>query len=162
MSGACNSTSAQNSPSVSGHGASQNIASRIDWLLAHGADPDVREGLEDNAMFALLSQGPVAATALQALLRRAVSPAGAGGFARFLAACVASDHAGRALEMLALDLLERGADPYAPTPAGDPPLALAVRLGWLRVVERLVACGVDLDARDPARVGERPATVARR
>jgi len=133
---------------LSGHGASQNIASRIEWLLAHGADPDVREGLEDNAMFALLSQGPVAATALQALLRRAVSPAGAGGFARFLGACVASDHAGRALEMLALDLLERGADPYAPTPAGDPPLALAVRLGWLRVVERLVACGVDLDARD--------------
>ena len=92
--------------------------------------------------------GPVAAAALQALLRRAVSPAGAGGFARFLGACVASDHAGRALELLAIDLLDRGADPYAPLPAGDPPLALAVRLGWLRVVERLVSYGVDLNARD--------------
>ncbi|BCT92302.1 hypothetical protein LYSHEL_13260 [Lysobacter helvus] len=125
-----------------------NPGARIDWLLANGADPDVREGLEDNAMFALLAQGPAAAGAVQALLRRAVSPAGAGGLARFLGGCVASDHAGRGLEQLALDLLERGADPYAPSPAGDPPLALAVRLGWLRVVERLVAHGVDLDARD--------------
>jgi ankyrin repeat protein len=134
---------------VAGQGtAALHAAARIDWLLAHGADPDVREGADDNAMFALLAQGPVAAAALQALLRRAVSPAGAGGFARFLGACVASDHAGRALELLAIDLLDRGADPYAPSPAGDPPLALAVRLGWLRVVERLVSYGVDLNARD--------------
>jgi hypothetical protein len=75
---------------VAGPGtAALHAAARIDWLLAHGADPDVREGADDNAMFALLAQGPVAAAALQALLRRAVSPAGAGGFARFLGACVA-------------------------------------------------------------------------
>ena len=61
---------------LAGPGAPANIASRIDWLLAQGADADVREGLEDNAMFALLAQGPVAASAVQALLRRAVSPAG--------------------------------------------------------------------------------------
>ena len=103
---------------------------------SQGADADQREGLEDNAMFALLAQGPVAASAVQALLRRAVSPAGSGGLARFLAACVQSDHAGRGLEQLAMELLERGADAWAPSPAGDPPLALAVRLGWLRVVER--------------------------
>jgi ankyrin repeat protein len=134
--------------SLTGAGASSNVGARIEWLLANGADPELREGLDDNAMFALLSQGPVAASAIQALLRRAVSPAGAGGLARFLGGCVASDHAGRGLELLAVDLLERGADPYASSPAGDPPLALAVRLGWLRVVERLVAHGVDLDARD--------------
>ncbi|HWI24251.1 MAG TPA: ankyrin repeat domain-containing protein, partial [Lysobacter sp.] len=58
------------------------------------------------------------------------------------------DHAGRALELLALDLLERGADPFAPSPAGDPPLALTVRLGWPRLLQRLLAHGVDLDARD--------------
>jgi ankyrin repeat protein len=133
---------------IAGPGAPANIGSRIEWLLAQGADPDVREGLEDTAMFALLAQGPAAAGAVQALLRRAVSPAGAGGLARFLSACVASDHAGRGLEQLAIELLERGADAWAPSPAGDPPLALAVRLGWLRVVERLVAQGVDLDARD--------------
>ena len=122
---------------------------RIDWLLAHGADPDVREGARATTRCSRCSRrAPSRPAALQALLRRAVSPAGAGGLARFLGACVASDHAGRALELLALDLLERGADPFAPSPAGDPPLALAVRLGWLRVVERLVAHGVDLDARD--------------
>src|SRR5690606_24632727 len=31
---------------------------------------------------------------------------------------------------------------------GDPAAALAVRLGWMRLLERLVADGVDLDRRD--------------
>ena len=121
---------------------------RIEWLLAHGADAEARADGADNAMFAWLAQGPVAASALQALLRRAASPAGAGGLARFLAGCVAGDTAGRGLELLALDLLDRGADPFGASPAGDPPLALAVRLGWPRLLRRLLAHGVDLDARD--------------
>ena len=122
---------------------------RLEWLLVHGADPDLRAGVgEDAPMFALLAQGPAVLPALQALLRRGVSPAGGGGLARFLAACAAGDHASRGLEAWALDLLERGADPFAAGPSGDPPLALAVRLGWLRLLERLVAHGVDLDARD--------------
>ena len=54
-----------------------------------------------------------AVPALQALLRREVSPAGAGGLARFLAACAHGEQAGRALEQFALELLERGADPFA-------------------------------------------------
>ncbi len=131
---------------------------RIDWLLAHGADADARDRIEqDTPLFALMAQGPAVLPAMQALLRRGVSPAGAGGLARFLSACVASDHAGRGLEGFALDLLDRGADPFAghvtghhphPHAAGDPPLALTVRLGWLRVLQRLVGHGVDLDARD--------------
>ncbi|MCI4568105.1 ankyrin repeat domain-containing protein [Lysobacter sp. CFH 32150] len=121
---------------------------RIDWLLAHGADPEVRIDGGDNAMFAAISQGPAALPTLQTLLHRGVAPAGSGGVARFLSACVVTDHAGRGLEACALDLLERGADPFAPSLAGDPPLALAVRLGWSRLLERLVAHGVDLDARD--------------
>jgi ankyrin repeat protein len=99
-------------------------------------------------MFALLSRGPTALPALQVLLRRGASPAGAGGLARFLGACAAGDQAARGLEQCALDLLERGADPFAASAAGDPPLALAIRLGWLRLVERLIVAGVDLDARD--------------
>jgi ankyrin repeat protein len=121
---------------------------RIEWLLARGADPDAREGVADSAMFALLSRGPTALPALQVLLRRGASPAGAGGLARFLGACAAGDQAARGLEQCALDLLERGADPFAASAAGDPPLALAIRLGWLRLVERLIVAGVDLDARD--------------
>ena len=48
----------------------------------------------------------------------------------------------------ALDLLERGADPFGPSPAGDPPIAMAVRLGWTRLLARLLAIGVHLDTRD--------------
>jgi ankyrin repeat protein len=121
---------------------------RIEWLLARGADPDARDGIADSAMFALLSRAPTALPALQVLLRRGASPAGAGGLARFLGACAAGDQAARGLEQCALDLLERGADPFAASVAGDPPLALAIRLGWLRLVERLIVAGVDLDARD--------------
>ncbi|MGY0633814.1 ankyrin repeat domain-containing protein [Luteimonas sp. A478] len=129
-------------------------AERIDWLMAHGADPDVREGadgegtLGDTAMFTLLARGPDAIEPLRALLRHNVSLAGAGGLARFLAACVRGDHGARGLEQLALELLERGADPFAASPTGDPPLSLVVRLGWMRLLEELVSAGVDLDARD--------------
>ena len=125
---------------------------RIDWLMARGADPDVRAGeadaLGDTAMFSLLARGVEEADALRALLRHNVSPAGAGGLARFLAACARGDHAARGLEQLALELFERGADPFASTEGGDPPLSLAVRLGWMQMLEELAAAGVDLDARD--------------
>ncbi|MGN6151961.1 MAG: ankyrin repeat domain-containing protein, partial [Lysobacteraceae bacterium] len=77
-----------------------------------------------------------------------VSPAGAGGLARFLAACVVADRGDRGLERFALDLLERGADPFAASAAGDPPLALAVRLGWGTLIGRLIDLGVALDSRD--------------
>ncbi len=125
---------------------------RIDWLMAHGADPDARASadgeLGDTAMFTLLAKGPEHADAVRALLRHNVSPAGAGGLARFLAACARGDQGARGLEQLALELLDRGADPFACATDADPPLSLAVRLGWLRLVEELAAAGVDLDARD--------------
>lgn len=127
----------------------QRRPSCLEWLLAHGADPEVRaDGAGDTVLLALLGQGPAGLPAAQVLLRRAVSPAGAGGLARFLAACVAGDQGARGLEATALELLERGADPFGASPAGDPPLALAVRLGWSRLCERLIAHGADLDACD--------------
>src|SRR5690606_17116641 len=121
---------------------------RIEWLLDHGADPEVRVDGGDTPVFALLARGHDAMPALQLLLRRGASPAGAGSLARFLDACAGGDQAGRALEQCALDLLDHGADPFAASASGDPPLSLAVRLGWMRLLERLVDCGVDLDARD--------------
>ena len=126
----------------------QDPVGRIGWLLDHGADADVRDGLADSAVFALLARGPVALPLLQAMLRHGVSPAGGGGLSRFLAACAAADQAGRGLERFAIELLERGADWLAPSPAGDPPLALGVRLGWTDLVDRLVAAGANLEARD--------------
>jgi ankyrin repeat protein len=104
--------------------------------------------LPDSLVFTLLAQGARSVAELEDLLDRGHAPAGAGGLARFLAACASDDQAARGLERFALGLLERGADPFAASPGGDPPLALAVRLGWPRLAERLVAAGVDLAARD--------------
>ena len=111
-------------------------------------DPEARDGLQDNLVFALLARGADGVGELQALLRAGHAPTGTGGLARFLDACIADDQAGGALERFALELLERGADPFAASAAGDPPLALAVRLGWPRLVERLLLQGVDPAARD--------------
>ncbi|WP_256774876.1 MULTISPECIES: ankyrin repeat domain-containing protein [unclassified Stenotrophomonas] len=120
----------------------------VDWLIANGAAPEVLDACGDTPMFALLARGIDAVPALQVLLRRGLSPAGRGGLARLLSACAQHDHASRGLEQLALELLERGADPFAPSPAGDPPLSLAVRLGWLRLQHALLVLGVDREARD--------------
>ncbi|TGV63087.1 hypothetical protein EN803_36260, partial [Mesorhizobium sp. M2D.F.Ca.ET.160.01.1.1] len=119
-----------------------------EWRLAHGADAYVRDACADPEMFARLSRGCDALAALQVMLQRGLSPAGRGGLARFLAACAQHDQAARGLEQLALELLERGADPFAASPAGDPPLSLAVRLGWLRLQQALLKAGVDREARD--------------
>ncbi|WP_133000281.1 ankyrin repeat domain-containing protein [Luteimonas arsenica] len=130
------------------HGDTAPSPARIEWLLLNGADADAREAGGDTALMRLLGRGTDALPAIQALLRGGASPAGAGGLARFLDACVREDQAARGLEQFALELVERGADVFAPSPAGDPPAALAVRLGWMRLLERLVADGVDLDRRD--------------
>src|SRR5690606_11205464 len=121
---------------------------RIDWLLLQGADPDADPEGQGTALLRLLGRGPAGVPAAQALLRGGASPAGAGGLARFLEACVREDQAARGLEQFALDQVERGADVFAPSPAGDPPAAQAVRLGWMRLLEQLVESGVDLDRRD--------------
>lgn len=120
----------------------------VEWLLSRGADPEARDAHGDNAIFATLARGPAAMPALKAMLQRAVSPAGRGGLARFVAVCNADDQAGAALEDCAIDLLDRGADPFAVAATGDPAMTLAVRLGWIRLADRLIAHGVDPDARD--------------
>ncbi|GHA82368.1 ankyrin repeat domain-containing protein [Cognatilysobacter bugurensis] len=119
----------------------------VAWLLAHGADPHVPDRRGDTPLFVLLGRGAPAIASMRELLARAASPAGAGGLARFLAACHAAAPA-RGAEAFALELLDRGADPFGRSPAGDPPLALAVRLGWMALLERLLASGIALDARD--------------
>ncbi len=120
----------------------------IDWLLAHGAASEVLDACGDTPMFALLSRGVDAIPTLQVLLHHGVSPAGAGGLTRLLAACAQHDHGARSTEQFALELLERGADPFGPSPAGDPALSLAVRLGWLKLQQWLLLHGADREARD--------------
>ncbi|TBR13567.1 MAG: hypothetical protein EPO46_02415 [Lysobacter sp.] len=118
----------------------------VDWLLAHGADPYVRDGQGQTPLFMLLARGAAAIPTIRRLLDAGVSPAGRGGLARFLAGL-----GGAALpshEHLALELLDRGADPSGLSRAGDPALTLVVRLGWSALLERLLQAGAHLDARD--------------
>ena len=126
-------------------------AERIQWLLRHGAQAEARVPGAPTPVAAALARGVDGIDALRTLFAQGASPAGGGGFAAWLAACLAAGaDAGSAprAQRFALELLERGADPYGASPAGDPPLALAVRLHWTQLLQRLIAHGVDLDARD--------------
>jgi len=94
-----------------------------------------------------LGRGGHASAALVRLLERGQPAGGRGGLARWLQACLQGEYTTRGHEQLALALLERGADAFGGAPA-DPPLGLAIRLGWLRLAEALLAAGVDPNARD--------------
>lgn len=120
----------------------------VDWLLDHGASAEVRDAIGDTPMFALLARGVDAIPTLQVLLRHGVSPAGGGGIGRLLSACLQHDQGSRGTEQFSIELLERGADPFAPAAGGDPLLSLAVRLGWLKLQQWLLQNGVDREARD--------------
>lgn len=121
---------------------------RVGWLLRQGADGEARDSQGDVPVFALLGRGPEALPLLRLLLQRGLSPAGTGGLSRFLSACLQGNPSMRGAEAFALELLERGADPFAPSRNGDPPLSLAVRLGWTRLLDRLLDLGLDREARD--------------
>ena len=120
---------------------------RLDWLLRHGARPEARLHGQASPVVAALAQGAAGIPRLRVLFAHGGSPAGRGGLASFLGAPSNARDAADA-ERFALELLARGADPFGASPAGDPPIALAVRLGWSHLMERLIAHGVDLDARD--------------
>lgn len=105
------------------------------------------DAIGDGLLFRLLALGPVAATAIRAALERGASPSGRGGLARYLSA-IASPSQDDDGEMLALDLLARGADAFAAGGDGTPPLLLAIRRDWTALLRALLAHGVDPEARD--------------
>ncbi|MEO5962639.1 MAG: ankyrin repeat domain-containing protein [Thermomonas sp.] len=120
---------------------------RVEWLLCRGAQPEARVPGMPMPVDAGLQRGSGGIGLLRVLFVHGASPAGRGGLARYLAACLAGEP-DAAAERFAMELLDRGADPYAASPAGDPPVSIAVRLHWPRLLERLIAHGADLDARD--------------
>ena len=121
---------------------------RVAWLLSHGANPEARVHSAPMPVAAALASGMAGIDNARLLFARGASPAGAGGLASYLAACLVEGYSDTRGEAFAIELLERGADPYAVSAGGDPPVALAVRLHWPQLLQRLVAHGVDLDACD--------------
>ena len=124
---------------------------RSDWLLRHGAHPDARCVGLPTPLDAALDLGAGGIPQLRSLFAAGASPAGAGGLARFLTACLAAGGEGAgaaAAPAFALELLARGADPFGPGPGGEAPLLLAVRLGWLPLLQQLLAHGADPNACD--------------
>ncbi|MCO5055485.1 ankyrin repeat domain-containing protein [Thermomonas sp.] len=117
----------------------------LDWLLRRGADPEAREA--QAPVVAALARGEAGIPALERLFAHRGSPAGASGLARFLAAC-RTGKASPSAEACAVDLLERGADPFGTSANSEPTLLLAVQLGWLTLARRLLALGVAPDICD--------------
>jgi len=120
----------------------------FDWLCRHGAPADWHQHGRDTVLFQLFDHGGSRQSALQRLLDRGQAVGGRGGLARFLLACQSGEHTSRGAEQIALALLERGADAFGTPPGSDPPLALAIRLGWQRLLEALLVQGVDPNVRD--------------
>ena len=117
------------------------------WLLNHGLGPDacVADG---TPLFALaLAQLPDALPAAIDLFRAGAHP-GRGAVGNVALAIGKSDQRRELLEKLALALIDRGADIFAPDAEGRSPLTLAVAAGSLRLVEALLGRGVDPNARD--------------
>lgn len=120
----------------------------FDWLLRHGASAERPVAGGGSVLERLLDAGAARTAPLQRLLDRGQGMGGQGLLSRFLGACLQGEHVSRGAEYLALGLLERGADGFGAAPAQDPPLATAIRLGWQRLVEALLAQGVDANVRD--------------
>ena len=90
-------------------------AARVDWLLAHGADAEARDAQGDAPIVRRCCRAAAPrCRLLQALLQpRGRRPPAPAGLRASSPRCAAGDQAERALEHCALDLLERGADPFA-------------------------------------------------
>ena len=120
----------------------------FDWLCRHGARADLSVDGDDCVLFQLLDLGGARQPAVQRLLDNGAAVGGAAGLSRFLRACQHGEHISRGAEQTALSLLERGADSFGALPGQDPPLILALRLGWQRLLEALLAQGADPNVRD--------------
>ncbi|SDE06773.1 ankyrin repeat domain-containing protein [Aquimonas voraii] len=104
-----------------------------------------------------LDRAAVAPQALDALLELGTSPAGRGGLARYLRACLDARLPAGADEQRALRLLAAGADAFGED-EGEAPLVLAVQLGWSTLVDALLASGADPTR--PGRAGQTALSIA--
>lgn len=123
-------------------------------LAAH-VDPDSPDASGNSRLWHCLAGA--SAEAIDALRERGAAVGGRGGLARYLAACLQHLPAPAGAEARARQLLEAGADGFGSV-AGDAPIHLALRLGWLDLLQDLLARGADPQAPDAR--GETPLVLA--
>jgi ankyrin repeat protein len=128
--------------------AGDDDRARVDWLLAHGADASRATDGGPSVLWLLLASGGRGALGVQRLLEHGQPVGGRGGLAAYLAGCAAGDYTARSHEHHPLAQLERGADAFGAADGHDSPRAQAIRLGWLRLADALLATGVDPNGRD--------------
>lgn len=115
-------------------------------LLADALPVEACDAQGASLLSHLLPQGAAAHEAIRAMLARGASPSGAGLLASFLAALGPRD---KSMEALALELVERGADMFGADPESrTAPLSHALRLGFDRLLETLLARGANPDTRN--------------
>ena len=120
----------------------------VEWLLERDADAHVKNPKGLTPMSALCSLGTKAAASLQVYLRHMICPAEPGMLARLLTAFVQQHDNSDRYEQLCCQLVAIGADGHTPSPEGEYPLNLAVRLSWTRLLDALITHGVDVQVTD--------------
>jgi ankyrin repeat protein len=121
----------------------------VSWLLAHGTNLFSKDAQGHSVYRRLMAGTQNFAGLLGYLMAMPLPISGSGTLAAYLECCLRNDFHRRTDEQAALQLLQQGADPFG-TFGGASPLVLAVRLGWQRIVEALLACGCDTNAPDNA------------
>ncbi len=121
----------------------------LHMLVAEGFDP-VAAPLDDSEALQMAARlRPVPTRCMQALLGTGASAAGAGVLLPLLANAVDEEAGPRdALDTLALQLLDCGADCFARISGGAGALHLAMRGGLIGIARRLIERGLDVNAVD--------------
>ncbi len=117
----------------------------FEWLLDAGASLDERVSGMDSVGLMLLDRGLDAELGLRAALAHGQVPQGCGALARWL---LATQHEPARAAPMALELLERGVDPFGATTQGDSALGLAAQSACLPVLDALLLRGHDTASRD--------------
>ena len=133
--------------------ATHSDAATRRWLLNHGLDANATLADGTPLLRATLQLLPDALAAAVELIE-AGAQAGGSEYLHSVGAALLRADAPPALQRLALDLLERGADCFAADADGRAPLAHAVAAGSVALTAALLARGVDPQVRD--RFGRTP------
>ena len=120
----------------------------VEWLLAQQANPQTKNVQGVSALFALLSYGAKAEASLQVYLHRAIRPVEPGALACLMTALLAQHENAHLYERLCCQLVGVGADCHTPSPEGNHPLLMSVRLGWATLMHALITSGANLQVTD--------------